>query len=249
MIDIENLTVKYHHHIALYGANLHIPKGSICGLVGMNGSGKSTLFKAIMGFVPATTGRVLIGGMGVQRAQQLHLVAYMPQSEQVDWQFPVVVEEVVMMGRYGKMNWLRQPSPCDRALVRASLERVGLLSVVDRQIGELSGGQKKRVFMARALAQQSPLLLLDEPFGGVDITTEKSLIELLLDLRHQGYTILISTHNLESISTFCDRTVLINRTILAYGTTQEVFTTENLAKVFLNSPSSAQESVRRTILP
>lgn len=232
MIDIENLTIKYHNHTALYGANLQIPQGSICGLVGMNGSGKSTLFKAIMGFVPVHTGRVLIAGMGVKRAQKQNLVAYMPQTEQVDWQFPIDVQGVVLMGRYGKMNWLRQVSRHDRMLVTESLERVGLLSMFDRQIGELSGGQKKRVFMARALAQQSKVLLLDEPFAGVDINSEKSLIELLVELRDQSHTILISTHNLESISTFCDHTVLINRTILAYGTTQEVFTHENLARVF-----------------
>lgn len=231
-VETENLTVSYHGQVALHGVNLQIPKGSICGLVGMNGSGKSTLFKAIMGFVKSQTGRVLIDGMGVKRAQKLNLIAYMPQSEQVDWQFPVTVYDVVLMGRYAKMNLLRIPSKQDHAIVQDSLRKVGISELANRQIGELSGGQKKRTFMARVLAQQSQILLLDEPFAGVDVTTEKALIELLLELRQQGYTILIATHNLESIATFCDRTVLINRTILAYGETAAVFTKENLARTF-----------------
>jgi len=231
-IVVENLSVNYHHKIALHGVSLAIPQGSICGLVGMNGSGKSTLFKAIMGFIPPTSGRVLIAGMGVQRAQKQNLIAYMPQTEEVDWQFPVTVWDVVLMGRYAKMNFLRIPSTQDRAIAHASLAKVGMTEYKNRQIGELSGGQKKRTFMARALAQQSKVLLLDEPFAGVDIPTEKAMIELLLALKDMGYTILISTHNLESVATFCDRTILINRTVLAYGATQEVFTAENLHRTF-----------------
>jgi manganese transport system ATP-binding protein len=235
-ISLENVTVSYHHQVALHGANLQIPGGCICGLVGMNGSGKSTLFKAIMGFVKPSSGKILIDEMTISRAQKQNLVAYMPQTEEVDWQFPVSVWDVALMGRYAKMNLLRIPRSQDREIVGASLARVGMTQFSDRQIGELSGGQKKRAFMARALAQQSQILLLDEPFAGVDITTEKAIIELLVELRDQGYTILISTHNLETIATFCDRTVLINRTILAYGTTQEVFTTENLSRTFTSLP-------------
>ena len=231
-IVVENLSVSYHRKTALHCVSFAIPEGSICGLVGMNGSGKSTLFKAIMGFVTPTSGRVLIAGMGVWRAQKQNLIAYMPQSEEVDWQFPVSVWDVVLMGRYAKMNFLRSPSQQDRAIAHASLAKVGMTEYKDRQIGELSGGQKKRTFMARALAQQSKILLLDEPFAGVDIPTEKAMIELLLELKELGYTILISTHNLESVATFCDRTILINRTILAYGATAEVFTAENLHRTF-----------------
>jgi manganese transport system ATP-binding protein len=231
-IVVENLSVSYHRKTALHGVSLAIPQGSICGLVGMNGSGKSTLFKAIMGFVTPTSGQVWIAGMGVRRAQKQNLIAYMPQSEEVDWQFPVRVWDVVLMGRYAKMNFLRIPSQQDRAIAHASLAKVGMTEYKDRQIGELSGGQKKRTFMARALAQQSKILLLDEPFAGVDIPTEKAMIELLLELKELGYTILISTHHLESVATFCDRTILINRTILAYGATAEVFTAENLHRTF-----------------
>ncbi|NUN64553.1 metal ABC transporter ATP-binding protein [Pseudanabaena biceps] len=231
-IDIENVTVAYHGKIALHSASLQLNAGTICGLVGMNGAGKSTLFKAVMGFVKPITGRILINGLPIRLVQKESLVAYVPQSEEVDWNFPVSVYDVVMMGRYGYMNFLRMPKASDRAVVRDSLERVEMWELRDRQIGELSGGQKKRAFFARSLAQQGKVLLLDEPFAGVDIKTEKMMIHLLMELRDAGYTVLISTHDLDSITTFCDQVVLINRTILAYGETSEVFTEENLSRTF-----------------
>lgn len=231
-IDVENVTVAYHGKVALHGASLQLKANSIYGLVGMNGSGKSTLFKAIMGFVKPTTGRVLINGLPIRMVQKKNLVAYVPQSEEVDWNFPVSVYDVVMMGRYGYMNIFRIPSTTDKKVVRESLERVQMWEMRDRQIGELSGGQKKRAFFARALAQHGTVLLLDEPFTGVDIKTEKTMIDLLLELREMGHTILISTHDLASITTFCDQVVLINRTILAYGNTSEVFTEENISRTF-----------------
>jgi ABC-type Mn2+/Zn2+ transport system ATPase subunit len=234
-IDIENVTVAYHGKVALHSASLQLQSGSICGLVGMNGAGKSTLFKAIMGFIKPATGRILVNGLPIHRAQKSNIVAYVPQSEEVDWNFPVSVADVVMMGRYGYMNILRIPSATDKQAVRDSLERVQMWDLRDRQIGELSGGQKKRTFFARALAQQAQVLLLDEPFAGVDVKTEKMLIDLLLQLRQLGHTILISTHDLASIKTFCDRVVLINRSILAYGDTADVFTPENISRAFDNS--------------
>lgn len=234
-IDIENVTVAYHGKIALHSASLQLKSGSICGLVGMNGAGKSTLFKAIMGFVKPSSGRILVNGLPIDRAQKTNIVAYVPQSEEVDWNFPVSVYDVVMMGRYGYMNVLRIPRSIDKQAVRESLERVQMWDLRDRQIGELSGGQKKRTFFARALAQQAHILLLDEPFAGVDVKTEKMLIDLLLQLRQIGHTILISTHDLASIKTFCDRVVLINRSILAYGNTADVFTPENISRAFDNS--------------
>ncbi|AFY91912.1 metal ABC transporter ATP-binding protein [Chamaesiphon minutus] len=234
-IDIKNVTVAYHGKVALHSASLQLQSGSICGLVGMNGAGKSTLFKAIMGFVKPATGRILVNGLPIHKAQKNNLVAYVPQSEEVDWNFPVSVADVVMMGRYGYMNILRIPGSRDKQAVRESLERVQMWALRDRQIGELSGGQKKRTFFARALAQQAQVLLLDEPFAGVDVKTEKMLIDLLLQLRERGHTILISTHDLASIKTFCDRVVLINRSILAYGNTSDVFTPENIARAFDNS--------------
>lgn len=244
-IDVENVTVAYHGKVALHGASVQIKPGSICGLVGMNGSGKSTLFKAIMGFVKPTTGKVLINGLPIRMVQKNNLVAYVPQSEEVDWNFPVSVHDVVMMGRYGYMNILRIPSALDKQVVRESLERVEMWSMRWSQIGELSGGQKKRTFFARALAQQATVLLLDEPFAGVDITTEKTMIDLLLELREQGHTILISSHDLASITTFCNQVIFINRTILAYGNTSEVFTQENLSRTFGGSLNDLRLSKSR----
>ncbi len=231
-VQVEEVTVAYNGKVALHGANLELKTSSISGLVGMNGSGKSTLFKSIMGFVKPITGRVLIKGMPINKAQKQNLVAYIPQTEDVDWNFPISVQDVVMMGRYGYMNFLRIPSPNDCKVVTESLEKTNMNKFRSRQIGELSGGQKKRAFLARALAQQAQIILLDEPFAGVDIKTEKAIIQLLVKLRNMGHTILISTHDLSSISTFCDDVVLINRTILAYGPTGEIFTEENIARTF-----------------
>ncbi|MCU0570610.1 MAG: metal ABC transporter ATP-binding protein [Oculatellaceae cyanobacterium Prado106] len=231
-IYVDNVTVDYNGKVALHGATLALQEGSIAGLVGMNGSGKSTLFKAIMGFITPATGRVQIQGLSSSMAQKRGLVAYVPQAEEVDWNFPVSVADVVMMGRYGHMNWLRIPKASDRQIVSESLDRVEMWELRDRQIGELSGGQKKRAFLARALAQRGTVMLLDEPFSGVDVKTEKSMVQLLMDLRDQGHTILVSTHDLTSVSTFCDQVVFINQTVLAYGATQEVFTQENLNRTF-----------------
>ncbi len=249
-IDIENVTVAYNGKVALHNASLKLKAGTVCGLVGMNGAGKSTLFKAIMGFVKPVSGRILINGLPIRRVQKSSLVAYVPQSEEVDWNFPVSVYDVVMMGRYGYMNLLRIPRLQDKQAVRASLERVQMWEMSDRQIGELSGGQRKRTFFARALAQQGTVLLLDEPFAGVDIKTEKLMISLLMELSHAGHTILISTHDLASITTFCDQVVLINRSILAYGETSEVFTEENLSRTFGGSVgdfSSAKSQVSKEV--
>ncbi|MBE9240578.1 MULTISPECIES: metal ABC transporter ATP-binding protein [Synechocystis] len=236
-ISVDSVSVTYNNaRLALYNATCTVEPGTITALVGPNGSGKSTLFKSIMGFLQPSQGRVRIGGFPVQKAQKQQLMAYVPQADEVDWNFPVSVFDVVMMGRYGHMNVLRIPSPKDRRLVMESLERVGMVKYRDRQIGELSGGQKKRAFLARALAQEGKVILLDEPFTGVDVKTEKGMIDLLMQLRDEGHTILISTHDLASISTFCDHTILLNRTILAQGKTEETFTKENLELTFGGLP-------------
>jgi manganese/iron transport system ATP-binding protein len=232
-IEVRGVTVTYPNGTtALHDATFALEPGTICALVGVNGSGKSTLFKAIMGFVHPSKGEVRISGLPVRRAQKRNLVAYVPQSEEVDWTFPVSVWDVVMMGRYGYMNFMRITRAVDKERVREALERVRMWEFRDRQIGELSGGQKKRVFLARALAQESRIMLLDEPFTGVDVRTENSIIALLRELRVAGYVVLVSTHNLGSVPEFCDQVVLINRTVLAHGATAEVFTQENLAKAF-----------------
>jgi manganese/iron transport system ATP-binding protein len=232
-ISAKELTVTYRNgHTALRNASFTIPRGTVTALVGVNGAGKSTLFKAIMGFVPAASGEIRLLGKPVKNALRDNLVAYVPQSEEVDWAFPVLVEDVVMMGRYGHMGFLRRPSSKDHAAVKNALERVGMQEFTKRQIGELSGGQRKRVFLARALAQDGQVILLDEPFTGVDVKTEEQIVKLLRELREEGRVMLVSTHNLGSVPEFCDRTVLVKGTILAYGPTDDVFTHQNLELAF-----------------
>ncbi len=232
-IKVSDATVTYRNGVtALRDASFEIPTGTITALVGVNGSGKSTLFKAIMGFVPLARGSVEILGAPAKNALGKVKVAYVPQAEEVDWNFPVLVEDVVMMGRYGHMGFMRLAKKADHDAVTRALQRVGMIEFRKRQIGELSGGQKKRVFLARALAQESEVILLDEPFTGVDVKTETAIIELLSALRDEGKVMLVSTHNLGSVPEFCDRTILINRTILAFGLTSEVFTPQNLEATF-----------------
>ncbi len=232
-IVAQDVTVTYRNgHTALRHASFTTPQGTITALVGVNGAGKSTLFKAIMGFVPLAAGRITLLGMPVAEALRRNLVAYVPQAEEVDWSFPVLVEDVVMMGRYGHMGFLRRPRPADRAAVDAALARVGMSELRHRQIGELSGGQRKRVFLARALAQDGRIILLDEPFTGVDVQTEDQIIALLGELRDEGRVMLVSTHNLGSVPEFCDRVVLVRGTVLAHGPTATTFTRENLERAF-----------------
>jgi manganese/iron transport system ATP-binding protein len=232
-LSVENATVTYRNgHTALRDASFKIPTGTITALVGVNGSGKSTLFKAIMGFVGLAKGEITILGRPANAALKKNVVAYVPQSEDIDWNFPVLVEDVVMMGRYGHMNMMRIAKAADHEAVSMALARVGMIDFRKRQIGELSGGQKKRVFLARALAQDGRVILLDEPFTGVDVNTENAIVKLLRSLRDEGRVMLVSTHNLGSVPEFCDRTVLLNRTVLAYGPTVEIFTQENLEKTF-----------------
>jgi len=232
-LAVNNITVAYNNgYVALHDATFHLRPGTICALVGVNGSGKSTLFKAIMGFVRPIKGNVRISGNAVREAHKKSWVAYVPQSEDVDWSFPVSVWDVVLMGRYGYMNFLRIPSAEDKRLALESLERVKMVDYRDHQIGELSGGQKKRVFLARALAQQGRIMLLDEPFTGVDVKTEEAIIGLLRELRDEGHIVLVSTHDLGSVPEFCDRVVIINRTVLAAGPTATIFTEANLARAF-----------------
>jgi manganese/iron transport system ATP-binding protein len=232
-LAVKDVTVTYRNgHTALRNVTFAIPTGTITALVGVNGSGKSTVFKAIMGFVRLPKGTISILGKTVDHALKENLVAYVPQSEDVDWNFPVLVEDVVMMGRYGHMNMMRIAKAGDHEAVQTALARVGMTDFRKRQIGELSGGQKKRVFLARALAQDAQVILLDEPFTGVDVKTEDAIIHLLRALRDEGRVMLVSTHNLGSVPEFCDRAILLNRTVLAHGPTAEVFTQENLEKTF-----------------
>ncbi|MBB96789.1 MAG: manganese/iron transporter ATP-binding protein [Rhodobacteraceae bacterium] len=232
-ICARDVTVTYRNGMtALRDASFEIPRGTVTALVGVNGAGKSTLFKAIMGFVPLGKGEIRLLGLSVKDALRRNLVAYVPQSEEVDWSFPVLVEDVVMMGRYGHMGLLRRPRPADHAAVSEALGRVNMLDYRHRQIGELSGGQKKRVFLARALAQEGQVILLDEPFTGVDVKTEEQIIALLRELKDEGRVMLVSTHNLGTVPEFCDRTVLVKGTVLGFGPTETTFTRANLEMAF-----------------
>ena len=232
-IRAADLTVTYRNgHTALWDASFEIPRGTVTALVGVNGAGKSTLFKAIMGFVPVAKGQITLLDQPVAKALKSNMVAYVPQSEEVDWAFPVLVEDVVMMGRYGHMGLLRHPRKADHEAVAQALARVNMSDYRTRQIGELSGGQRKRVFLARALAQDAQVILLDEPFTGVDVKTEGQIIELLKALKEEGRVMLVSTHNLGSVPEFCDRTILVKGTVLGHGLTEDVFTPENLEQAF-----------------
>ncbi|WP_405405022.1 manganese/iron ABC transporter ATP-binding protein [Paracoccus sp. Ld10] len=232
-IMVRDVTVTYRNgHTALHDASFEIPRGTITALVGVNGAGKSTLFKAIMGFVPTARGEIRLLGRTVKQALAANLVAYVPQAEEVDWAFPVLVEDVVMMGRYGHMGFLRRARRADHAAVDAALGRVGMSDFRKRQIGELSGGQRKRVFLARSIAQDGQVILLDEPFTGVDVRTEERIITLLRELKAEGRVMLVSTHNLGSVPEFCDRTVLVKGTVLAHGPTRTTFTRDNLEQAF-----------------
>ena len=232
-IITSDLTVTYNNGtIALRNVSFEIPTGTITALVGVNGAGKSTLFKALMGFIPTVKGEISILGQSVKSALKENFIAYVPQAEEVDWSFPVLVQDVVMMGRYGHMGFFRKTRQQDILEVERALNRVGMTDFKDRQIGELSGGQRKRVFLARALAQKSKIILLDEPFTGVDVKTETAIIKLLGEMRKEGKIMLVSTHNLGSVPEFCDRTILIKETILAYGKTENTFTRQNLELAF-----------------
>ena len=232
ILEINHVIKEYENKKALDSISLNVNEGRIFGLLGPNGAGKSTLFKALMGFIPSARGKISLLGYSVKDALKNNLIAYVPQSEEVDWDFPVLVKDVVLMGRYGKMGFMRRARAEDLAIVKKSLERVGMLDFEDRQIGELSGGQRKRVFLARALAQEGKVILLDEPFTGVDVKTEEQIISLLKDLKKEGHIMIVSTHNLGSVPEFCDRTIFVKGTVISHGLTDDVFTNLNLEKAF-----------------
>lgn len=217
---------------ALEGVDLRVEAGRVTGLIGMNGSGKSTLFKAILGMVRAERGRVRIDGADPAAARRRGLIGYVPQSEDVDWAFPVSVRDVVMMGRYGHQGFTRRPRAADRAAVAEALARVELTDYADRQIGQLSGGQRKRAFVARGIAQGAQLLLLDEPFAGVGKRSEATIVRLLRELAADGHTVLVSTHDLHALPQLADDAVLLLRRVLFHGSVVDALRPENLALTF-----------------
>ena len=231
-IAVNEVTVHYGPVVALDRASFTLEPGRICGLIGMNGSGKSTLFKAIMGMAAPDFGTVAINGESTASARRAGILGYVPQSEDVDWDFPLSVREVVMMGRYGHMGPLRLRKRADREAVDEALERVELTEYADRQIGQLSGGQKKRAFVARGIAQGATILLLDEPFAGVDKRTEATITNLLRELAAAGATVLVSTHDLHALPDLADEAILLMRRVLLQGDPQEILQPENLALAF-----------------
>ncbi|MFB0833273.1 metal ABC transporter ATP-binding protein [Arthrobacter halodurans] len=235
-IEVAGLDVRYGSTVALENVDFTLGAGQLCGLVGVNGSGKSTLFKALMGLVSPTSGSVRLFGLTPARARKSGRISYVPQSEAVDWTFPVSVRDVVMMGRYGYMGRSRRPSAADRAAVGEALERVDLGALSSRQIGELSGGQRKRAFVARGIAQDADLMLLDEPFAGVDVGSERLISEQLELLRAGGRTILMSTHDLAGVPRLCTHALLLHRRVLAAGAPHDVLTDANLALAFGGEP-------------
>ena len=227
---LRDVGAGYSNGLVLEEVDLAIPPGTLVGVIGPNGSGKSTLLKAILGLAPVSTGTVLLDGRPV--SEQRDRLAYVPQREAVDWSFPVSAEQVVMMGRYPRVGWLRLPGARDRAAVRDALERVALADLGSAQIGALSGGQQQRVFIARALVQEASVLLLDEPMTGVDQTTEQLIVDLLRELRDAGTTILHATHDLESAAEISDQLCFVNRRVVAFGPPAESFTPAILHATF-----------------
>lgn len=230
MISIKGLSVSYDRKVVLSNVYLEIEKGSLCGILGPNGAGKSTLFKAVLGLTPTNSGKILIDGKPIEK--QRKKVVYVPQKGDVDWQFPATVFDVVMMGRYPHLKLFQRFSKHDKALAIQALEDVGIEHLKGRQIGELSGGQQQRVFLARAMCQEADIFLLDEPFVGVDITTEEKIVEILKRLAKQGKTLLVVHHDLSKVEDYFDHAILLNQRIIASGETFSTFTDENINKAY-----------------
>ncbi len=229
-IDVQDLTVAYRDTPVLWDVDLTVPAGSLTAIVGPNGAGKTTLIKSLLGLLRPSAGQVRF--FGQTYAQQRHRVAYVPQRGSVDWDFPTSVLDVVLMGLYGRLGWLRRPGRRERALAREALRKVEMEAFAGRQISELSGGQQQRVFLARALVQDADVYLMDEPFQGVDATTERAIVALLRALRMQDKTVVVVHHDLQTVPEYFDRVMLLNVRCIASGPVDEVFTDENLRQTY-----------------
>lgn len=230
VISVKNLTVSYHKKPAIKSINLKIAEGSIVGIIGPNGAGKSTLIKAILGLLPYDTGEVKIFGKDLKESRKR--ISYIPQREQFDWDFPINVEDVVMMGRYSHLGIFSFPGKNDKEIVEEKIRKVGMQDFRTRQIRNLSGGQQQRIFLARALAQESDIYLMDEPFVGVDAKTERTIFDLMNELREEKKTILVVHHDLGKVTEYFDKLILINQTLIAYGDTDLVFNKELISKTY-----------------
>ena len=229
-IQVSGLTVAYNASPVLWNVDVDIPQGVVMGIIGPNGAGKSTLLNSILGLVPRLAGEVQVFGEPV--AAKSKTIGYVPQRKSIDWDFPTTVFDLVMMGTYGRLGWFRRPGEKERSETKAALEKVELLEFADRQIGQLSGGQQQRAFLARAFVQNASLYLLDEPFAGVDATTERAIIRLLHELRNEGKTVVIVHHDLTTVGEYLDLVTLINREVVACGPVEKVFTRENIEKTY-----------------
>jgi len=244
--EIHDMTVAYHRRPVLWDIDLKIPEGKLVGIVGPNGAGKTTLIKATLGLVPLASGKVEIYGKSYR--EQRHLVGYVPQRESVDWDFPVTVRDVVLMGTYGRLGWFRRPGKAERKIADRCLEQVEMTALANRQIRQLSGGQQQRVFLARALAQDAQVYFLDEPFSGVDAATEAAIVKLLQTLRASGKTVLIVHHDIQTVRDYFDYVILLNMRLIACGPVDATFTNENLQKTYggrLTILDEAAEAMRQ----
>jgi len=245
-LEIHDMTVAYHRKPVLWDIDLVVPEGQLVGIIGPNGAGKTTLIKAVLGLLPLASGKVEIYGQPYY--QQRKLIGYVPQRESVDWDFPVTVEDVVLMGTYGRLGWCRRPGHDERELARRCLEQVGMSELGRRQIRQLSGGQQQRVFLARALAQNAKVYFMDEPFAGVDAATESAIVDLMQTLRSDGKTVFVVHHDLQSVREYFDYVILLNMRLVACGPTDTTFTTANLHKTYggrLTLLDEAAEAVRQ----
>ncbi|KAA0548983.1 metal ABC transporter ATP-binding protein [Bacillus sp. BGMRC 2118] len=229
-IKVENVTVAYRKKPVLQDISFTVPEGKLIGIIGPNGAGKSTLIKAMLGLVPKASGMVSI--YDKPYSKQRKLVGYVPQRGSVDWDFPTNSLDVVLMGRYGHIGWFKRPSKKDVEFALECLDKVGMKEYANRQISQLSGGQQQRVFLARALAQDATVYLMDEPFVGVDAATEKAIISLLNELKAQGKTVLVVHHDLQTVKEYFDWVLLLNLRKIAIGPTEEVFTVDHLQKTY-----------------
>jgi manganese/zinc/iron transport system ATP- binding protein len=229
-VEVADLTVAYADKPVLWDVDLEVAPGVLMAIVGPNGAGKTTLIRAVLGLVEPAAGRALVYGRPY--AEQRRLVGYVPQRGSVDWDFPTSVLDVVLMGRYGRLGWVRRPGAEDRAAAREALEQVGLTELEGRQISQLSGGQQQRVFLARALVQDAEVYFMDEPFQGVDATTEKAIVQLLRELRQRGKTVVAVHHDLQTVPEYFDQVTLLNVRRIASGPVDEVFTEENLRRTY-----------------
>ncbi|MFD6438368.1 metal ABC transporter ATP-binding protein [Peribacillus sp. NPDC060186] len=229
-LKVENLTIAYHKKPVVEDVSFEVPEGNLIGIIGPNGAGKSTLIKGILELIPKLSGEVTISGSSYKSMRKS--IGYVPQRESVDWDFPTNALDVVMMGRYGHLGWLKRPGKAERQKAMECLDKVGMVEYANRQISQLSGGQQQRIFLARALAQEADIYFMDEPFVGVDAATEKAIIQLLMELKEKGKTVLVVHHDLSTVKEYFDWTMLLNKKVMKIGPTEEVFIPEYLQETY-----------------